>query len=45
METGGPLASVSRVGKQFASRDGSRVVALDDVSFEVAQGAFLTIVG
>jgi NitT/TauT family transport system ATP-binding protein len=40
-----PLASIARVGKQFASRDGSRVIALDDVSFEVAQGAFVTIVG
>jgi NitT/TauT family transport system ATP-binding protein len=39
------LASIRRVGKAFASQDGNRVVALEEVSFEVAQGAFVTIVG
>jgi NitT/TauT family transport system ATP-binding protein len=39
------LASISRVGKQFASRDGSVVTALQEVSFDVAQGEFVTIVG
>jgi NitT/TauT family transport system ATP-binding protein len=39
------LASISHVGKQFASRDGTRIVALDDVSFDVGQGELVTIVG
>lgn len=39
------LASIARVRKQFVSHDGSRVLALDDVSFDVADGEFLTIVG
>jgi len=39
------LASIARVRKQFVSHDGSRVLALDDVSFDVGEGEFLTIVG
>ena len=39
------LASISHVGKQFMSQDGSRVVALESVSFDVEEGEFVTIVG
>ena len=39
------LASISGVRKQFTSHDGSRVLALDDVSFDVGEGELLTIVG
>src|SRR5512144_1282959 len=37
-----PLIAYSHVGKTF---DGGRVVAVDDVSVEVAEGEFLAIVG
>jgi len=40
-----PLARIAGVGKQFTSRDGSRVVALEQVSFDVRQGELVTIVG
>jgi NitT/TauT family transport system ATP-binding protein len=39
------LASIRGLRKQFASHDGSRVLALEDVSFEVGEGELLTIVG
>src|SRR3954454_21282923 len=37
-----PLIAYTNVGKTF---DGGRVVAVDDVSLEVAEGEFLAIVG
>ena len=37
-----PLIAYANVGKTF---DGGRVVAVDDVSLEVAEGEFLAIVG
>jgi osmoprotectant transport system ATP-binding protein len=40
-----PLIAYSRVGKSFAGRGLSRVVAVDDVSLEVGKGEFLAIVG
>src|SRR6266581_7665043 len=40
--TKAPLISYAHVGKTF---DGGRVVAVDDVSLEVAEGEFLAIVG
>lgn len=40
-----PLARIAGVGKQFSSHDGSRVVALEEVSFDVRQGELVTIVG
>jgi NitT/TauT family transport system ATP-binding protein len=39
------LASISRLGKQYLSQDGSRVAALQDVSFDVGEGELITIVG
>ncbi len=39
------LASISQLGKQYVSQDGSRVVALQDVSFDVGEGELITIVG
>jgi NitT/TauT family transport system ATP-binding protein len=39
------LASIARLRKQFTSQDGSRVLALDDVSFDVREGELVTIVG
>jgi osmoprotectant transport system ATP-binding protein len=40
-----PLIAYDRVGKSFAGRGLSRVMAVDDVSLEVAKGEFLAIVG
>ena len=40
-----PLIAYDRVGKSFAGRGPSRVVAVDDVSLEVGKGEFLAIVG
>src|SRR5712691_10038090 len=40
--TNPPLISYAHVGKTF---DAGRVVAVDDVSLEVAEGEFLAIVG
>src|SRR2546429_9263227 len=37
-----PLIAYAQVGKTF---DGGRVVAVDDVSLEVAEGEFLAVVG
>src|SRR5436305_13065477 len=37
-----PLIAFANVGKSF---DGGRVLAVDDVSLEVAEGEFLAIVG
>src|SRR6201999_844121 len=40
-----PLIAYDHVGKTFAGRGGARVVAVDDVSLDVAEGEFLAIVG
>jgi osmoprotectant transport system ATP-binding protein len=40
-----PLIAYAEVGKIFAGRGAERVVAVDDVSLEVAEGEFLAIVG
>ena len=40
-----PLIVYDQVGKHFAGRGDERVVAVDDVSLEVAEGEFLAIVG
>jgi osmoprotectant transport system ATP-binding protein len=43
--TATPLIAYINVGKSFAGRGDRRVVAVDDVSLEVAAGEFLAIVG
>ena len=43
--TGGVLASIEHLGRVFASQDGQRVVALQDVSFDIRRGELVTIVG
>src|SRR6201996_6272178 len=45
MPSSAPLIAYDRVGKSFAGRGSSRVVAVDNVSLEVAKGEFLAIVG
>src|SRR6201986_4397896 len=40
-----PLIAYSHVGKSFGGRGAERVLAVDDVSLEVAEGEFLAIVG
>jgi osmoprotectant transport system ATP-binding protein len=45
MPSSAPLIAYDRVGKSFAGRGPPRVVAVDDVSLEVAKGDFLAIVG
>jgi osmoprotectant transport system ATP-binding protein len=45
MPSSAPLIAYDRVGKSFAGRRASRVVAVDDVSLEVGKGEFLAIVG
>jgi osmoprotectant transport system ATP-binding protein len=45
MPSSAPLIAYDHVGKSFAGRGLSRVVAVDDVSLEVAKGEFLAIVG
>ena len=40
-----PLISYAHVGKSFGGRGAARVVAIDDVSLDVAEGEFLAIVG
>src|SRR5690348_16961370 len=40
-----PLIAYVNVGKHFAGHGDERVVAVDDVSLEVAEGEFLAIVG
>jgi osmoprotectant transport system ATP-binding protein len=40
-----PLIAYDRVGKSFAGRGTARVVAVNDISLEVAKGEFLAIVG
>jgi osmoprotectant transport system ATP-binding protein len=40
-----PLIAYDQVGKIFAGRGAERVVAVDDVSLDVAEGEFLAIVG
>jgi ABC-type glutathione transport system ATPase component len=43
--TATPLIAYANVGKHFAGRGDERVVAVDDVSLDVAAGEFLAIVG
>src|ERR1700761_8907052 len=45
MPSSAPLIAYDRVGKSFAGRGSSRVVAVDNVSLDVAKGEFLAIVG
>src|SRR5690242_8073028 len=45
MPSSTPLIAYSRVRKSFAGRGLSHVVAVDDVSLEVAKGELLAIVG
>jgi osmoprotectant transport system ATP-binding protein len=40
-----PLIAYDHVGKSFGAAGSARVVAVDDVSLEVAEGEFLAIVG
>ena len=40
-----PLASIAHLGKRYPSRDGSGVVALEDVSLDIAEGELITVVG
>ncbi|WJR76909.1 ATP-binding cassette domain-containing protein [Bradyrhizobium sp. NP1] len=40
-----PLIAYAHAGKRFAGRNGTEVVAVDDVSLDVAEGEFLAIVG
>ena len=40
-----PLIAYAHVGKSFGGRGAERVLAVDDVSLEVAEGEFLAIVG
>ena len=40
-----PLIAYDHVGKSFGADGATRVVAVDDVTFEVAEGEFLAIVG
>src|SRR5258708_9311133 len=40
-----PLIAFAHVGKSFGGRGAKPVVAVDDVSLEVAEGEFLAIVG
>jgi len=39
------LAAISHLGKRYPSRDGNGVVALEDVSLDIAEGEFITVVG
>jgi NitT/TauT family transport system ATP-binding protein len=39
------LIRAASLSKEFASRDGTRVLALDDVSFSVDEGEFVSVVG
>src|SRR6201986_1454202 len=43
--TATPLIAYTNVGKSFAGRGDERVVAVDEVSLDVAAGEFLAIVG
>jgi osmoprotectant transport system ATP-binding protein len=40
-----PLIAYAHVGKSFGGHDAERVLAVDDVSLDVAEGEFLAIVG
>jgi NitT/TauT family transport system ATP-binding protein len=40
-----PLVSIAGLSKQFISRDGSRVLALDDVSLTIGEGELIAVVG
>jgi NitT/TauT family transport system ATP-binding protein len=39
------LATIRRLRKEYASRDGATVVALDDVTLDIDEGQFITVVG
>jgi NitT/TauT family transport system ATP-binding protein len=39
------LASIAQLRKQYASRDGGDIVALSDISMNIYDGEFLTVVG
>jgi osmoprotectant transport system ATP-binding protein len=45
MPSSAPLIAYDHVGKSFAGHGGAPVVAVDDVSLEVAKGEFLAVVG
>jgi NitT/TauT family transport system ATP-binding protein len=44
-ETATPQIRVEHVSKQFVSQKAERIVAVHDVSFDVARGEFLSIIG
>jgi NitT/TauT family transport system ATP-binding protein len=45
MTAGQELISVTELGKSYRTREGSVVNALDEASFEIAEGEFVTVVG
>src|SRR5450755_2282678 len=45
MSDASPLIAYAHVGKSFGGRGAERVLAVDDVSLDVAEGEFLAIVG
>lgn len=45
MTTGSPVVSVAGLSKVYRSRTGDPVVALQDVSFDVADGEFVSLLG
>jgi NitT/TauT family transport system ATP-binding protein len=45
MHSAPALLEISSLGKQFASRDGNRVVALEDISLTIREGELITVVG
>jgi len=45
-ESGRPvLASIAHLGKQYGSHDGGAITALSDVSLDIHEGEFLSVVG
>jgi NitT/TauT family transport system ATP-binding protein len=39
------LASIRRLRKEYASQDGSNIIALEDVSLDIEEGEFISVVG